>query len=151
MSGNREKVVEHRYNVRDRRDWNMILVNAAYTQKRKRERSMAIWMHHHIQVWLEVRDWWHRHHLVINCSHLLLYVWLPACLWTNCMPNDMLPHSRFLFSHSRDVLLSYLTTYITTYFLCEHVQTNNASDGWANILSYRPVKAHFSLLVPWKG
>ena len=95
---------------------------------------MATWMHHHIQVWLEVRDWWHRQHLVNNRSHLLLYVWLPACVWTNSMLNDMLPHSWFLLSDSRDALLTYLITYITTYFLCEHVQTKGASDGWANML-----------------
>ena len=37
VSGNREKAVEQQYIVRERRDWNMILVNAAYTHKRERE------------------------------------------------------------------------------------------------------------------
>ena len=123
----------------------MILVHAAYTRK-EIKRSLPPWLHHHIQAWLEVRDWSHRQRLVNNCSQFLSYVWLPVLLRTNSMPSDTLLHSWFLFSSSKDVLLTYLITYITTYFLVERVQTKNASNWWANILSRSPVKARFFLL-----
>ena len=38
VSGNRERVVEQRFNFRERRDWNMILLHAAHTlRERKRD------------------------------------------------------------------------------------------------------------------
>ena len=43
MSGNRERVVEQRYNFRERGDWNMILVDAAYTHK-EREREIDAYL-----------------------------------------------------------------------------------------------------------
>ena len=90
-----------------------------------------------------MRGWAHRQHIVNNCSQFLSYVWLPVLLRTNSMPNDMLLNSWFLLSYPKDVLLTYLITYITTYFLFERAQTRNASNLWANILSCSPVKARF--------
>ena len=54
-------------------------------------------------------------------------------------------------SHSKEILLIYLITYIPSYFLFECVKTKNTPNWWANILSCTPAKARFSFTAPWKG